>query len=328
MADNEKSYASPMVDILNLALPYFGLIFIGFACGKAKGLPEQGLAWMNFFLLYVSLPALLFGIMSKTPFAELNNPPFLIATTIGTMSAFVLALLAGRIIGRLSLREATLAGLSGAYGNIGYMGPGLALAVLGSKAAAPTALIFCCDSIFLFTVVPLLIALTDSKHQSLLHTLGVVARQIAFNPLIMSACAGALAAALHIHPPAAIDNTLLFLQNAAAPMALFVLGVTVALRPLGSVPWEVPAVIAVKLLIHPLVVFGLMLLLGPFAPPWAATAVLMASLPPALNVFVIARQNDSWIEPASVAVLIGTFASVITLTSVMWFIQTGRLVLP
>ena len=52
-----------MLDILNLALRYFGPIFFGFACGKAKGLPEQGLAWMNFFLLYVSLPALLFGIM-------------------------------------------------------------------------------------------------------------------------------------------------------------------------------------------------------------------------------------------------------------------------
>ena len=64
-------------------MPYFGLIFIGFACGKTKGLPESGLAWMNFFLLYVSLPALLFRIMSKTPFAELNNPPFLIATTLG-----------------------------------------------------------------------------------------------------------------------------------------------------------------------------------------------------------------------------------------------------
>jgi predicted permease len=189
-------------------------------------------------------------------------------------------------------------------------------------------LIFCCDSIFLFTVVPLLIALTDREHQSLLHTIGVVVRQIVFNPLIMSACAGALAAALHLHPPVAIDNMLLFLQNAAAPVALFVLGVTVALRPFGRVPWEVPGVIAVKLLIHPLVVFGLMLLLGPFAQPWAATAVLMASLPPALNVFVIARQNDAWIEPASVAVLIGTFASVITLTSVMWLLQTGRLVFP
>ena len=113
-----------MADILNLALPYFGLIFIGFACGKTRGLPESGLAWMNFFLLYVSLPALLFRIMSETPFSELNNPPFLIATTLATVSAFVLAMVAGRIIGELSLRKATMAGLAGAYGNIGYMGPG------------------------------------------------------------------------------------------------------------------------------------------------------------------------------------------------------------
>jgi malonate transporter and related proteins len=317
-----------MIDILNLAVPYFGLIFIGFACGKAKGLPEAGLAWMNFFLLYVSLPALLFVIMSKTPFAELNNPPFLVATTLGTVTAFVAAMAVGHFAGRLTLRESTLAGLSGAYGNIGYMGPGLALAVLGAKAAAPTALIFCCDSIFLFTVVPLLIELSDRDHPSLLHAFGVVLRQIVLNPLIMSACAGALAAALHIHLPVAIDNTLLFLQNAAAPTALFVLGVTVALRPFKRVPWEVPGVIAVKLLIHPLTALGLMWLFGAFAQPWAATAVLMASLPPALNVFVIARQNETWIEPASVAVLIGTFASVVTLTSVMWMLQTGRLAFP
>jgi predicted permease len=317
-----------MVDILNLALPYFGLIFIGFACGKTRGLPESGLAWMNFFLLYVSLPALLFRIMSETPFSELNNPPFLIATTLATVSAFVLAMAAARIIGELSLRKATMAGLAGAYGNIGYMGPGLALAVLGAKAAAPTALIFCCDSIFLFTIVPLLMALTDREHPSFLHAIGLAARQIVLNPLIMSAVLGALVAAFHIPLPTALDRTLLFLQNAAAPTALFVLGVTVALRPFDRVPWEVPGVIAIKLLIHPLIVFSLMLLFGPFAQPWAATAVLMAALPPALNVFVIARQNNTWIEPASVAVLIGTFASVVTLTSVMWFIQSGRLAFP
>src|SRR5258708_3676338 len=117
-----------MIDILNLAVPYFGLIFIGYACGKTKGRPEQGLAWMNFFLLYVSLPALLFGITAKTPFEELNNPPFLIATTCGTALAFFLAMGAGRLVGGISFRDATLAGLSGGYGNIGYMGPGLALA--------------------------------------------------------------------------------------------------------------------------------------------------------------------------------------------------------
>ena len=47
---------------------------------------------MNFFLLYVSMPVLLFGIMSKTPFEELNNAPFLIATTVGNHVPFVLAM--------------------------------------------------------------------------------------------------------------------------------------------------------------------------------------------------------------------------------------------
>ena len=33
-----------MIDVLNLALPYFGLIFLGYACGRVKQIPETGLA--------------------------------------------------------------------------------------------------------------------------------------------------------------------------------------------------------------------------------------------------------------------------------------------
>jgi predicted permease len=65
--------------------------------------------------------------------------------------------------------------------------------------------------------------------------------------------------------------------------------------------------------------------LGPFDPKWAATAVLMAALPPALSVFVLARQYDTWVEPATGAVLIGTLASVVTLSAVMWLVQYGGL---
>lgn len=314
-----------MIDVLNLALPYFGLIFVGFACGKLRALPESGLAWMNFFLLYVSLPALFFRIMSRTPFEQLNNPPFVIATTLATAGAFTVSAFAGRFIGHLPLRQASMSGLAGGYGNIGYMGPGLALAVLGANSATPTALIFCFDSIFLFSAVPLLMALTDGERRPLLPTVGFVIREIVFHPLIVAAYCGALAAAFHLQMPVAVDGMLLFLQNSAAPVALFVLGVTVALRPLGRVPWEVPWIVAIKLLLHPALVFALMWWLGPFTPEWMATAVLMASLPPALNVFVIARQYDTWTEPASVAVLIGTFMSVVTSTTVMWLIKTGHL---
>ena len=66
-------------------------------------------------------------------------------------------------------------------------------------------------------------------------------------------------------------------------------------------------------------------LFGPFERTWIDTALLMAALPPALNVFVFARQYDSWVEQASSAVLIGTLVSVVTLTSVMWMVKTGTL---
>ncbi|EKS38051.1 AEC family transporter [Afipia broomeae] len=312
-----------MIDILNLALPYFGLIFIGYACGKYKRLPEAGLEWMNFFLLYVSLPALFFRTLARTPFEQLNNPPFVIATTLATASAFFLSMFGAKFIAKLSTREAAMAGLGGGYGNIGYMGPGLALATLGAKAAAPVALIFCFDTIFLFTTVPLLMVLTDGERRPVLPTIALVVKQILLHPLIIASYFGVLVAAFHVPVPVALDNTFQFLQSSAAPVALFALGVTVALRPFERVPWEVPGVIAVKLILHPLIVLGLLLLLGPFPMEWAATALLLASLPPALNVFVIARQYDTWIEPASTLVLIGTFVSVVTLTSVMWMIKNG-----
>jgi hypothetical protein len=317
-----------MIDILNLALPYFGLIFIGYACGKYKRLPEAGLEWLNFFLLYVSLPALFFRTLAKTPFEQLNNPPFVIATTLATACAFFLSMFGAKFIARLSMRESAMAGLGGGYGNIGYMGPGLALATLGAQAAVPVALVFCFDTIFLFTTVPLLMVLTDGERRPLLPTVRLVAKQILLHPLIIASYCGALVAAFHVPTPVAIDNTLQFLQSAAAPVALFALGVTVALRPFDRVPWEVPGIVAVKLILHPLIVFGLLLLLGPFPPHWGAAALLLASLPPALNVFVIARQYDTWIEPASTMVLIGTFVSVVTLTSVMWMIKNGVVVFP
>jgi predicted permease len=89
------------------------------------------------------------------------------------------------------------------------------------------------------------------------------------------------------------------------------------------VPWEVPPLVLIKLVVHPLLALLLLTALGPFDPNWVKTAVLMAALPPALNVFVLGRQYESWVEPASGSVLLGTLVSVATLTTIMWLVQHG-----
>jgi malonate transporter len=313
-----------MIDVLNLALPYFGLIFLGLFCGKLKQIPETGLAWMNFFLIYVSLPCLFYRVLSATPLEQLNNPRFIVATVLSTASVFVLAYGVGWVF-RRRRAEATIAGLSGAYGNIGYMGPGLALATLGSAANVPVALIFCFDTLLVFSLVPFLMTLSAPRRQGIAATVLDVVRRIALHPFIIATVLGVASAAVHFEPPLALDRLMQFLQNAAAPCALFALGVTVALRPIQRMPWEVPATIALKLVAHPVIVLILLSLLGPFDPVWVATAVLMAALPPALNVFIMARQYDTFVVQASGSVLFGTFVSVVTLTSVMYLVKSGML---
>jgi predicted permease len=313
-----------MIDVLNLALPYFGLIFLGFACGKIRRIPETGLAWMNFFIIYVALPCLFYRIVARTPLEELTRLSYVLGTSTATTAAFAIAF-AISLLARGHLQNATIGGLAGGYGNIGYMGPGLALSTLGPQAAAPVALIFCFDSILLFSLVPFLMALAGTGTKDFAQSAALVVRRIALHPFIVATALGFVSAAAHIQPPLALDRLMQFLERAAAPCALFVLGVTVALRPFQRVPWEVPVIVLVKLLLHPLIVLAILSLLGPFPQTWVYAAVLMAALPPALNVFILARQYDCWVEQASSSVLLGTLVSVVTLTAVMWLVKSGLL---
>ncbi len=311
-----------MAEVLTLALPFFGLIIIGFVSGKLKKIPEAGLAWMNFFLIYISLPALFYRILAQTPLEKLNNPPFVIGTTLATFGAFATAFVLARLVLRDRPAEASLAAFAGGYGNIGYMGPGLAIGTLGAGAAVPVALIFCFDNMLLFTLIAVMMAVYGRDRQGFWATVREILVKIFTHPFILATFAGVAAAIVQLKLPQGVDQLLQFLASAAAPCALFVLGVTVALRPFEEIDWEVPIVVAVKLLFHPFLVLLLLSLLGPFDKVWVYAAVLLAALPQALNVFITARQYDVWVREASSSVLLGTGVSLVTLTLIMYLVKT------
>ncbi len=314
-----------MLDIIALATPFFGLIALGYVAARAFGHPESGLAWLNTFLVYFALPALFFRLVAQTPFEELSRWSFVLSTTFATYCAFALAFTVGYIVTRGRIREATIQGVAGAYSNIGYMGPGITLAALGPAATVPTALIFCFDNALLFTLVPLLMAFASGGKLRLGPLLLEVARKVFLHPFILATIAGVIAAYFQFRFIEPVDNILTFLSNAAAPCALFTMGVTVALRPLKRVPWELPGLTLIKLVIHPAIVLVTLSVVGDFDPVWVYTAVLMAALPTALNVFVLAQQYDTYVERASSAVLIGTVVSVFTLTTALFLTTTGTL---
>ncbi len=78
-----------MAEILSLALPFFGLILLGVIATRFWRLGEEGLTWLNVFLIYFALPALIFLVIAAAPFEKLVGWPFVTATASVTIAAFL-----------------------------------------------------------------------------------------------------------------------------------------------------------------------------------------------------------------------------------------------
>lgn len=309
-----------MIEVVGLALPFFGLILLGFVAGRIWKSDESGLAWLNIFAIYFALPAMFFRLISETPFEQLANGRFVAATTSSTLLILVLGFAFAWLVSRGDLAQSTVTALVGGYGNVGYMGPPLALVALGQEAVAPAALVFCFDVMLVFTLTPLLMAVARPMGASGSRLVAGILRSVLLHPFILATICGAVAASADFTPPAPIDRLLALLSGSAAPTALFALGVTVACRPLKRLPVELPGLILIKLVVHPVVAFAILCWLGGFERIWVETAVLMASLPPAATIYMIAVQYQTYVQRASSAILLGTAASVFTVTGMLYVV--------
>lgn len=281
---------------------------------------------MNFFIVYIALPAMFYQLLSATPVEQFTNIGFIAISVLATF--FIFCLILGLALWRSggNLAEATVQGLAAAYGNIGYMGPPLALAAFGPAAVVPVALIFCFENIMHFTLAPLLMSVKGGVGKNGTALAGKIARQVMTHPFILATIAGVLASVFAFKPPMVVDQLLETLSRAAAPCALFVMGVTAALRPLKRLPVELGYIVPAKLILHPLLVYGLMIWLVPDLDViWLYSAVLLATLPTATNVFVIAQQYGVWQERASSAVVISTVLSMLSVTAFLYLAQSGWL---
>lgn len=313
-----------MLQIIEMLTPLFGLILLGYISGRIKKITLDGLAWMNFFIMYIALPPLIFKLLAQTPLEEFRNAGFLLKTSLSTFTIFVLCFFIAKFR-QQSTENSTIQGFAGAYGNIGYLGPPLALAAFGPEAGVPVALIFCLDNSIHFTLAPLLMSISNKRRPPLLSMLFGIVKNVLSHPLILATIVGIAAASVQYQPPAALNSLVTMLASAAAPCALFVMGVSAALRPLKRVPIELSYLVPIKLVVHPILVYLLLKQMPGLPTAWLQAAVLMAALPAATNVFVLAQQYDVWVERASSAVVVSTLFSIVSLTLWLYLLSNGLL---
>jgi predicted permease len=310
-----------MQAVLDVVLPVFGLILVGYLAGRFKVLGQESSEALNSFVYFFALPALLFVGMARVPAHDVLNLPFLAAFLGGIVVVFLLAWAVGHFAFPGTGAARALGALSSVFANTGYMGIPLFLTAFGPEGVLPAVIGAVVMAAIVMAAGIVLIELALSAGSGIGKALGNVGRAVALNPLVIGSVAGFLWNAVGLPLPTPIATFADLLGAAAGPAALFAIGLFLASQSLNALMGgrraiEVVWLLVLKLVVQPLVTWWLARLVG-LDPFWTASAVILSALPTGALIFVLARQYGVYIERASAVILASTVVSVVTLSAIM-----------
>jgi predicted permease len=187
------------------------------------------------------------------------------------------------------------------------------------------AVVLAVDGAMIAAMTPLMMALGGSGRSDPAVLAEKIARRIFLNPLVLATIAGFAAALLRVRLPAPADGFLTLLRQAAPAVALFTLGAALPFQPIDKLRLEVPALLAVKLIGHPLIVYLLLSWVGGFDRIWVQTAVLLAALPPSVSVVALAEEHGIASDRIASILLLATVVSIATVTIVLLLLVSNVL---
>lgn len=306
--------------VINSVVPIFGLILLGWICGKRGLLSATATDALNRFVVYLALPALLFVAMARADLDAMAELGFVASFVLGTVTTTFIYLWISRRQ-RLASIPRMINGMSVSYANAGFMGIPLILLVFGDKAL-PIAIIGAVLTVavqFGYTIV--VIEIQRARGGSLLPALKKVSLSLVKNPILVATLLGILSSALNIAWPAAIISGIDLLGNAATPCALLTIGLFLAQTTVPSGSAHVMQIVALKLFVHPLVVGILAIGVFDLDPLWAWCAILATALPVGTGPFMLATMYQQDAAISARAILISTLGSVVTLTALIAWVN-------
>ena len=303
--------------VLNAALPIFGLIGTGYACGRYGLFSREGTDSLNRFAIYLALPALVFLAMSRITLSELGQAGFSLGFGGGIVAAFGAGFVLCRLRGR-GVADASIEGLDAGYSNVGFMGIPLCLLVFGPEGlpAAVIATLFTACVLFLSAIVLIEAALQAGVGPA--ATTRKVLLSLFRNPLFLAPVVGLAVGLSGLALPVPLLRFGELLGGAASPCALVCIGLFLAQEPFVLVDLRsVATLVVLKLVLQPAVTALLVLFVFDVPPLWAKAAILLSALPIGSGPFTLAKLYRLEAGVTSGAILVSHIVSVVTVSALL-----------
>ncbi len=306
-----------MQAILSVAFPIFGVILAGYLAGRWRILGGEATAALNAFVSFFALPVLFFGTLARTPVHAVLDPALIGGFGLVVVTTFVLGMLVTRLVSGGGLAAMSLQAIAASWGNVGYMGVPLCIAAFGDEGLPPAMLTVIVTAVVSMVFGVMLIELEVAAGRGPIATFLRAAFNVVRNPLPLSIALGIAYSALRLPLPMPVGKWIDLLGAAAAPCALFAIGLFLSDKSIRSGLVEAGLVTVIKLVLQPALA---LLLLPLFVDPRSVAgkvALLMAALPTAANAFVLAKQFDISVEQNTASILLSTAFSVVTVSALL-----------
>ncbi|HEY1995116.1 MAG TPA: AEC family transporter [Edaphobacter sp.] len=301
--------------IADLILPVCAVILTGWIVGYTGYLSRKLSEALIHFAYNIAMPALLIVTIAQEPSHSLFRWRFLVAFGGGSLLCFIL------VFGIMSLRASrtlasrTMHGMAASMTNTGFVALPVLEAIYGPRAVLPAAIatVFVAVVMFPLAVVLLEVGQRDA-HGSPTHPM-VTVRHIVVNPMVISTLIGVLLSLLGLRMPGPVTAYLNILADALTPCALFAIGLGLSMDALRANIGRASLLSTVKLVIMPLIVYGLCLWLK-LDPLYTIAAVICAAVPTAKTAYILAGEYHCEEMMVASTISMTTLASILSL--VVW----------
>ncbi len=315
--------------VLSALLPVVLLIAIGFFAGKRNWISAGSVKDLSNLVFLILIPALLFRTMGAVHLEKLDLKP------VGVYFLTVGIIFTGVLLWQGLSRRATVVALASIFSNTIMIGVPLVSLAYGEAALVYLFTLISLHALVLLTLATVVLEFAVMRERtqhaktetgqlahdrdtfaSIAKNVVLAMRNAVIHPVPLPIIAGLLFAQTGWTIPAVVDRPLQLLGSAFGPLALVLVGVTLAHTKVGAHVKGAFAISLVKNALHP----ALMAVMG-----WAfglsgmplAVMIVAASLPVGANVFLFSQRYHVAQELITASVAITTAVALVSVSLVM-----------
>ncbi len=298
------------MEVILIVLPAFIIFGIGYIGQKRIGFDRKSISTAALYLMYPFLAFRTF-YQNKVTLDYLYIVLFCVSLMI---ILIVLVTVIAKIQAQTKPKSSAMV-LSSVFMNSGNYGVPIILFAYG-KAGVDYAIIMMVVQSLLMNTVGLYYAARGSSTSSL--NMKEAAGKIARMPINHAVVLGLLVQVTHIKIPEFIMQAVNLVADATIPTIMLVLGMQLASLTKGTVKWrELSTIFTIKLMISPVIAFGLTVLLG-LNPLLTSILVILSAMPTAANTTMYSLQYNTEPQLVSYSTLVTTLASIVTVPFMLW----------